>query len=130
MKKYAIVKQKHLYNGQRNVMYKGEIEVHNQPSFTSLCYIEYDGSTKVTVEANSSYLMIQRTGDVESTLKFVINQKTRGRIMTEFGLIELDIFTHKYIKKENSIAIEYDIMQNDVVIEGYRIIWNIKEEAA
>lgn len=130
MKNYAVVKQKHLYNGQKNVMYQGVVEVGRNGYCTSLDYQEYDGCTSVHVEAHAQQLTIHRKGDVESILEYALHQKTKGKLMTEFGMIELELYTHKYIRKENIIAIEYDIMQNDEVIEGYRIIWNLKEEVA
>ena len=34
----------------------------------------------------------------------------------------------KYIKRENIIAIEYDILSGDEVTDGYRILWILKED--
>lgn len=129
MIKHAVVKQKHLYNGQKNIMYKGHVDCLIKDLCTSLSYKEYDGCTEVQVQASDDELRIERKGDMVSKFHYIAGKKTKGSIMTEFGMIEIELYTHKYIKKENIIAVEYDVLQQDDVIEGYRIIWNLKEDA-
>ncbi|MGX8832983.1 DUF1934 domain-containing protein [Amedibacillus sp. YH-ame6] len=128
VKKQAIVKQKNLNTQDKSIMYKGTINYVHTNSCTSLSYLEYDDSAEVNVEASENMLIIRRKSDVSSELCFVCNELTQGTLMTEFGIIEIEINTHKYIRKDKTIAIEYDILQNGMILESYRIIWDIKEE--
>lgn len=128
MKKYVIVKQKHLYTKDRNVMFEGYAGFSKNESCTTLEYIEKDQQTEVCIIANDNELQIKRSGEIVTQLQFCCDKKTTGSIMSEFGMIEFDIFTHKYIKKENIIAIEYDISNGNERTDGYHIIWTIKED--
>lgn len=128
MKKYVIVKQKHLYTNERNLMFEGYAGFSKNESCITLEYIEKDQKTKVCVIASDDELQIKRNGEIVTHLYFTHKEKTMGTIMSEFGMIEIDIFTHKYIKKENIIAIEYDILSGNEMSDGYRIIWTIKED--
>lgn len=128
MKKYVVVKQKHLYTQERNLMFEGYAEVVKNDSYIALSYVESDQKTNVNLVAEQGMLKIKREGEMNTDLNFCSAKKTRGCIMSEFGNIELSLFTHKYIKKENIIAIEYDILHEGMIVDGYRIIWMIKED--
>lgn len=129
MKKHVIVKQKNLYSNEKNIMYDGLVSYNNIDAEINLRYIEFHTNAQVEIKAKDGAFYIQRKAEVTSQLCFIPNRKTTNSILSEFGIIEIEIFTHKYIKRENIIAIEYDILQGDEVLEGFRIIWDIKEEA-
>ena len=82
----------------------------------------------MTIEAKNDGLKIERKGELITQLSFEHNKTTTGSVMSEFGIFDIGVFTHKYIKKENIIAIEYDILSGDEVTDGYRILWVIKED--
>lgn len=128
MKKYIVVKQKHLYTNERYLMYEGQAFFSNKDGCLSLSYKEKDSDTKVTIEARNDGLKIKRKGELVTQLSFEHNKTTTGSVMSEFGMFDIGVFTHKYIKKENIIAIEYDILSGDEVTDGYRILWVIKED--
>ena len=130
MKKHIVVKQKHLYTGERNLMFEGKAFFSNSDGCLRLSYTERGSNTAVSVEAENEELRIQRDGELMTRLTFQHKKQTTGSILSEFGTIDIGVFTHKYIKRENIIAIEYDILSGGEVTDGYRILWIIKEEQA
>ena len=128
MEKYIVVKQKHLYTNERYLMYEGQAFFSNKDGCLRLSYKEKDSDTKVTINAKNDELMIERKGELITRLSFQYHETTTGSVMSEFGMFDIGVYTHKYIKKENIIAIEYDILSGDEVTDGYRIIWVIKED--
>lgn len=130
MEKYVVVKQKHLYNGDRNLMFKGSAFFSQKDDCLVLSYKEKDQKTEVRVEAKKEQLCIERKGEIITHLTFRPKEVTKGSILSVYGTMEIDVFTHKYIKKENIIAIEYDIRSGEETVEGYRIIWSMKEDQA
>ena len=129
MKKYVNVKQKHLYTNERNVMFDGYAIYYKEHEEMRLEYKEEDGHTKVSVCAADSSLKIERTSkEMCTSLSFLPNKTTKGFVRSEFGTIDLQVYTHKYIRKDSIIAIEYDILIEGEVSDGYRIIWNVKED--
>ena len=105
MKKHIVVKQKHLYTEERNLMFEGQAFFSDSNGCLRLSYTERGSNTAVSVEAENE-----------------------GSVLSEFGTIDIGVFTHKYIKRENIIAIEYDILSGDEVTDGYRILWILKED--
>ena len=130
MKKHIVVKQKHLYTEERNLMFEGQAFFSDSDGCLRLSYTERGSNTAVSVEAENEELRIQRDGELMTRLTFQHKKQTTGSILSEFGTIDIGVFTHKYIKKENIIAIEYDILSGGEVTDGYRILWIIKEEQA
>ena len=130
MKKHIVVKQKHLYTEERNLMFVGQAFFSDSDGCLRLSYKERGSNTAVSVEAENEELRIQRDGELMTRLTFQHKKQTTGSILSEFGTIDIGVFTHKYIKKENIIAIEYDILSGGEVTDGYRILWIIKEEQA
>lgn len=126
---YLTVKQKHLYTNESIMMYQGSVALTNDSACMMLSYTESDRHTNVVIRAYPDELRIERNGEVITNLRCLRNKKTLGTILSEFGTIELDIYTHKYIRKENAIAVAYDILNGDEVSDGYRIIWTLKEVA-
>ena len=55
-----------------------------------------------------------------------INKGESIRVFPLSNWTEKDIW--QYIKRENIIAIEYDILSGDEVTDGYRILWILKED--
>ena len=130
MKKHIVVKQKHLYTEERNLMFEGQAFFSDSDGCLRLSYTERGSNTAVSVEAENEELRIQRDGELMTRLTFQHKKQTTGSVLSEFGTIDIGVFTHKYIKKENIIAIEYDILSGGEVTDGYRILWIIKEEQA
>ena len=128
MKKHIVVKQKHLYTEERNLMFEGQAFFSDSNGCLRLSYTERGSNTAVSVEAENEGLRIQRDGELMTRLTFQHKKQTTGSVLSEFGTIDIGVFTHKYIKRENIIAIEYDILSGDEVTDGYRILWSLKED--
>lgn len=130
MKKYVTVKQTNLYTKEKHVMYKGFVQYCEQLGSISMEYKEANQDVIVCIQAQEDALYITRKGEVETYLKLMPKEQTTGSIHSEFGILELDLYMHKYIKEKNIIAIEYDVLNGDEVSDGFRIMWVVKEEMA
>lgn len=129
MKKHLTVKQKHRYTNEKNLMFEGHVNLVKNGSSQCIEYVEKDGAS-VKVIADDEGLHIKRKGEVITNLHFEMNEKTSGSVLSEFGTIDLEIYTYKYIRKDNIIALEYDILSGGEVTDGYRILWILKEDQA
>ncbi|MBB5183858.1 DUF1934 domain-containing protein [Catenisphaera adipataccumulans] len=58
-------------------------------------------------------LLIRSQAEVDVHLTFRENAVTQGHIDTEYGRMDLQIRTKKYRKNENSIEIQYELIQNE-----------------
>lgn len=129
MKKQLIVKRKHRYQEERDILFQGIGDVLLTKDGIKLIYQEKNKEACVMVEVNAdkNRLSIQRSGETKSVLPFALQQKTTGVLTTPYGEITIDLFTHRYICKHNIITLEYDIYNEEECVGGYRIIWSIKE---
>lgn len=130
MKKHLIVKQKDRYTDEKNLMFDGYVDFMKKGSLISIEYVEKDQTTTVKVKADDDELQLERKGEIQTQLLFRHKETTNGSVLSEFGTIELGIYTHKYIRKDNIIALEYDILSEGEVTDGYRILWILKEDQA
>ncbi|WP_416325678.1 DUF1934 domain-containing protein [[Eubacterium] hominis] len=130
MKKHLIVKQKDRYTDEKNLMFDGYVDFMKKGSLISIEYVEKDQTTTVKVKADDDELQLERKGEIQTQLLFRHKETTIGSVLSEFGTIELGIYTHKYIRKDNIIALEYDILSEGEVTDGYRILWILKEDQA
>lgn len=128
MKKKITVKQKHRYKKERILMYEGLTSFVHKEGCITLAYREQNNPADVVVSAYLDYAKICRKGEVDSELLFLPQAKSKGCIHSPYGDIEIEIYTHTYIVRETGIVIEYDIIINDEVSDGYRILWQIKED--
>ena len=130
MKKHLIVKQKDRYTDEKNLMFDGYVDFMKKGSLISIEYVEKDQTTTVKVKADDDELQLERKGEIQTQLLVRHKETTIGSVLSEFGTIELGIYTHKYIRKDNIIALEYDILSEGEVTDGYRILWILKEDQA
>lgn len=122
------VSQKHRYTKDRNILYKGEAKIHNNDEFLKLSYIESTGAT-ITLQAYANYMeLIREHQDMKTSLIFRQEQCSEGSVTSNLGTIPITVKTFKYIKNDKMIALEYDIMIQDEVSDGFVIIWNLTEE--
>lgn len=128
MKAYMQAVQHSLTTKEKTVLYQGMIETQQSGAGQRFTYNEKGTNAYVEVLAKETDLFIKRSSDVESTHCFRPFEETKGKIMSEFGLVEFELYTHKYIQSENIIFIEYDVMQNHEIIDRIRIVWEMKED--
>lgn len=127
MKRQVIVKQQHRYTKERNILFNGVADCRVDDRLLVIEYLEDNTKADVHIEADDVGLMIYRHGEVETRLRFQKGITMQGEVMSEFGSFYLDLYTHNYIKRDTVIAVDYDVISNDEVSDGYYIIWTIKE---
>lgn len=130
MKKYLTVKQTNRYTKEKNLMFQGHAMYEKKGTALAISYMERDQKTNVAITIQDDELAIIRQGELMTTLVFRALETTKGSVLSEFGTIDLEIYTHKYIRKDNNIALEYDILSGGEVTDGYRILWMTKEDQA
>lgn len=129
MQKLITVKRFHRYEHTRDIIYRGECEYHKQNDCIILRYWENNKEAKTHCEiiAAADHMEIRREGETASTLYFEVDKQSKGVLTTPYGNIEIGIYTYRYIRRENVITLEYDLMENDRPFSGYQMLWNIKE---
>ncbi len=129
MKKQIIVKRYHRYDKTRDVLYRGSCEFEKKDHSIILRYQENNKDANVTCEviAACDHIEIKRSGETKSTLYFEAGKQTKGILTSPYGEIEITLFTYRYLRKENVITLEYDILHGENIDSGYRILWSIKE---
>lgn len=130
MKKVFLVKQQHRYTNERNVMYRGQGVYEHKNGCIRLYYEEQNKPSVISVEVKAfeDYMELSRSGETKSTLCFKPKEKTMGTLSSVYGDIDIELYTYNYIRKDNVIRLEYDILNGEEVSSGYHIIWNIKED--
>ena len=127
MKVKLILKRTHLYLDEKLILHNGEAFLKKEDNIMYIEYVEED-DVKVEVKASEDELSILRNGEHRSELVFIPNKKTIGKIISEYGVLPLEIYTRKYIRNHNVVALEYDIIHDDDVVDSFRMIWNMKED--
>lgn len=130
MKKHILVRQQHRYTKERFILFDGIAEYQKNDDSIIILYKENDTKANVKIVAEDNVLKIVRKAEAKTTLEFREHKLTTGDVLSEFGCFTLDLHTHNYIKKENIIAIEYDIRSGEEVTDGFRIIWMVKEDVS
>lgn len=130
MKKRITVKRKHRYTNERDILYQGVCDFHKKSDGITLQYREDDKDASVQVEvfAYDNHIELKRRGETISHLCFEKGKNTKGTLTSQYGDLDIDLYTYQYIRKDQVITLEYDILNGEEVTGGYRIIWNIKEE--
>ncbi|MEF9962274.1 MAG: DUF1934 domain-containing protein [Erysipelotrichaceae bacterium] len=129
MKKLISVKQKHRYTKETNLMYRGLSEYENRRNEIILHYKETSSGAHVELSAKNEEMLLTRKSDSITSLRFIEGKTTKGSVSNEYGELSVDIYTHKYRKYENVIVVEYDVVNNNEVSDGYRILWKMKDAA-
>lgn len=70
------------------------------------------------VTINLFEVIVQRSGEIASVMTFRNKQKTKFKMSTSFGNLELDIYTSKLIIEKDSIYILYNVLED---INNYEI---------
>lgn len=126
-----LVKQKNQHTLDEHILAECIVEIENNHNEIAFCYEECDtNKSKVNFVANQSELKIHRFSEAESRLTFKLNQKTEGVIMSEYGEFCVDLYTRKLICSQELVAIEYDVLNGDEVVDAYRILWKIRRSEA
>ena len=127
MKIKLIQKRTDLSFDERLIVHNGEAFLKKDNKTMYIEYVDNDGA-KVEVMAEEDKLSITRGGENRSELVYIPKQKTDGKIISEYGVLPIELYTHKYIMNHNVISIEYDIVISGEITDRFRMIWNIKED--
>lgn len=127
MKIKLVMKRTHLDSDEKMLLHNGEALLKKQQDVMHIEYME-DGCNKVNVKASNDGLSLIREAQHRSELVFVPNKKTVGKVISEYGVLPIELFTHKYIRNHNMIMLEYDVMVEGEVCDRFRMIWNMKED--
>jgi len=130
MKKKITVKRKHRYTNERDVLFQGLSDFEKHQDCIKLIYQEKnnEAQVQVAVSAYKDHMEIHRQGETSSILMFEEGKRSKGVLTSPYGDMDIDLYTYRYIWKDTVITLEYDVMQGDAVIGGYRILWSIKED--
>lgn len=121
------VSQTDLQTKRKATLAKGRAVLWEQGLQCSISYRESDG-TQVALEVAENSLKVKRLGEATSELTFIANQKTQGKVSSEYGDFYIEIVTHKYLHNDKFIVVEYDVMNEDVVLERFRFVWKVRRE--
>lgn len=131
VRKKLIVTSTERSSNVRNTLFNGIAEVVEDGENRKIIYRESDGTTEVTFTAHSDFAHLRRSGEMLTQLHFDQNTtQTVGSVTNELGYLELIIQTQTYICTRNVIAVEYAVLNENEVIESYRLIWKIKDISA
>ena len=131
MKKHVLVKRKHRYTQERDILYQGSCNIEKNGDGWRCRYVQESKETSVQIEiiTTKTGMEIHSQGETESRLIFERGKRTKGWLKSDYGTIDIDLDTIKYICRDQMITMVYDIYHGDVLSGGYQIIWNIKEES-
>ena len=92
-------------------------------------YVQESKETTVQIRiiATKTTMKIHSQGETESMLVFEAGERTKGWLTSDYGTIDIDLDTIKYICRDQMITLVYDIYHGDVLSGGYQIIWKLKE---
>lgn len=131
VRKKLIVTSTERSSGARNTLFNGIAEVVEDGENRKIIYRESDGTTEVEFTAHAGSAHLRRNGEMLTQLHFDQNTtQTVGSVTSELGCLELNIQTQTYICTRDVIAVEYAVLNENEVIESYRLIWKIKDLSA
>lgn len=128
MKQLVQVKQKNITENIEQILFNDIVEINKNKSNIIFTYHEkkpFNGV--VTIDANMKGCKIKRIAENTTTLNFIENKKTKGIVESEYGTFDVDVFTKKYFIKDELIALEYDILNMNEVIDTYRLMIKLKK---
>lgn len=128
MKVVITVKQHNLQTNEDILLCDQLCDVEVKENTLSFSYKEKAPlSGNVNIKADSKGCTIIRKEAGTTTIKLVEKKKTKGIVESIYGILEMDLYTRRYFKKEEIIAIEYDILNGIEILESYRLMIKMKK---
>ncbi len=124
------VKQKNLQTNHEQTLCDQICDLELKDNHYSFTYKEkrpLEGH--VTMQGDLNGCSIIRKAEGTTHLNLMHQKQTKGIVESIYGILEIDLFTHRYFKKDNVIAVEYDILNDQEVIESYRLMIKIRKIA-
>lgn len=130
MKVNIEVKQKNLQTNQEVILCDQICDLELNDDNYSFSYREKRPlNGHVTMHGNMHGCTIHRKAEGTTQLILKHQKQTKGMVESIYGILEIDLYTRRYLKKDNVIAVEYDILNNDEVLESYRLMIKMKKLA-
>ena len=128
MKTLVMIKQKNLKENIEQILCNQVCDVTFNENECIFNYKEnkpYNGTT--TISAKENECTIKRIAENSTTLHLIENKKTKGIVESIYGTFNIDVHTNKYFKKEELIALEYDILNQNEILDSYRLMIKFKK---
>lgn len=89
--------------------------------------LEINQENRVTIIIKDNKLTIIRNGLNEMRQVYLLNEVTYGYYQTQYGKIELTVFTKSFTYEEDKLTLTYDIINDGLVVGSYDLSIDIKE---
>lgn len=130
MKVNIEVKQKNLQTNQESILCDQICDLElNDDNYTFSYKEKRPLNGHVTMHGNMQGCTINRKAEGTTNLILKHQKQTKGMVESIYGILEIDLYTRRYLKKDNVIAVEYDILNGDEVLESYRLMIKMKKLA-
>ena len=129
MNHYLLIKQKNLNTLEESKLCECICDIEQTQDKISFTYAEEGLEGRVHVVFHESECFIERHAVITTHLHFIENRRTSGFVESEYGAFVLEIFTHKYKKWNEVIALEYDILSGEEITDSFRLMFRIKKLA-
>ena len=130
MKVNIQVKQKNLQTNQESILCDQICDLELKDDTYSFSYNEKRPlNGHVTMYGNMQGCTILRKAEGTTSLNLKHEKQTKGMVESIYGILEIDLYTRRYLKKDNVIAVEYDILNGKEVLESYRLMIKMKKLA-
>ena len=129
MKKLIEIRMHNLQEEQSEILYCGIQELSKKGNKMKVSYDDKQGVHTI-ISFFPKGMRIERSGSVESDLRFMLGHRSQGSMETPYGTLRLDIETKKYIVTEHTIAMEYELYSAQENCGAFRFIMKIREVGA
>lgn len=130
MKVYIQVKQNNLQTKEEIILCDQICDLELKDDFYSFSYKEKSPlKGQVEMKGNSNGCTIIRKAEGSTHLNLKHQKQTKGMVESIYGILEIDLYTRRYLKKDNVIAIEYDVLNGKDILESYRLMIKMKNLA-
>lgn len=130
MNKNISIVQVNVNTDEEIILYEGICSYLVKDDEIQINYSEVESNITVQINANSQSLSLQRDGELQTNLLFIEHKTTSNQVVSPYGLVEVTIYTYRYIYEEDVLSVDYDIVNNEETTDSYQIIFQIEEVRA
>lgn len=88
------------------------------------CYEDDTQTTKQELHFLENHVILKRHAASSSETDLRLQEKSFARIVSMYGTMMLETFLKEYDKRDDQIMIEYQILQEGLVVTHQRLKWN------
>ena len=108
-----------------NVIYNGPADVELIPNGRKITF--KDNTYEYTWNVYEKGMVVRSHSEIDVNLTFKEETKTKGRIDSEFGRMDVHTQTQRYYQDETRVEIKYDLIQEEA-IQAFHFILEIEQE--